>query len=95
MKCYGIFKFVHDPILISVGQTVKSVFQLSFTNKRFDNDNNVIVDKTFLDFECWDSAAEFVVNNCIQGDKIYVEASPKNVGDGIIFRINTFKVFHV
>ena len=95
MKCYGVFTFAHDPLLFNVGNTVRSVFQLYFTNKRFDNDNNTIIDKIYLDFECWDSAAEFIVNNCLEGDKIYIEAAPKNDVDGVIFRINTFKVFHV
>ena len=95
MKCYGVLKFAENPKLISAGNTVKSEFTLFYTNKRFDNDNNSVIDKIYLDFECWDSGAEFIVNNCIAGDKIYVEASPKGVGSNTIFRINTFKVFHV
>lgn len=95
MKSYGILKFAHDPILNKVGNTVRTEFQLYYTNKRLTNDNNVVVDKIFLDFECWDSAAEYIVNNCLTGDSIYVEATPKQDQNGTIFRIDTFKVFHV
>ena len=95
MNCYGIFTFAEDPTIISVGNTVKSELKLYFTKKRYDNDNNVIIDKVYLNFECWDSAAEFIVNNCVFGDKIYIEASPKNEFNNVVFRINTFKVFHV
>jgi hypothetical protein len=90
MKCYGIFKFAEDPYLINAGNTVKSVFELYYTIKKPDNN----IEKTYLPFECWDSAAEYICNNCKAGDSIYVEASPKTTNE-IIFRINSFKVFHV
>jgi len=91
MKCYGIFKFAERPRLKSYGNTVKSEFDLYYTSKRADNN----IDKIYLPFECWDSAAEYIVNNCIEGDSIYIESSPKVAGHEIIFRINTFKVFNV
>lgn len=95
MKCYGIFKFSQDPKLIKVGNTVKSEFELYYTSKRFDIDNNPIIDKVYLSFECWDSAAEFIVNNCLAGDEIFIEASPKKNINHVVFRINSFRVFHV
>lgn len=103
MKCYGVMRFIHDPdTLISVGDTVKNAFKLSYNYKRYDNDGHCIKEPQILDFECWDSAAKFIAKNCFIGDKIYVEATPKQEvweKDGqhrskIVFRIDNFKVFN-
>lgn len=102
MLSIGVLRFAEDPNLVNVGNTVKSSFKLVYNTKRYNNDGAVIKDPNFLDFECWDSGAEFIYNNCRKGDQIYVEASPKQESwekDGqkrnkTVFRINTFKVFN-
>lgn len=102
MICNGVLRFAQDPDLVKVGNTVKSNFKLVYNTKRYDSEGNCIKDPNFLDFECWDSGAEFIYNNCRKGDQIYVESSPKQENwekDGqkrskIVFRINSFKVFN-
>lgn len=101
MKTYGILKFVHDPELIDVGNTVKTNFKLFYNHKRYDNFNNLIKEPHTFDFECWDSAAEFICNNCRKGDEIYIEAIAKQetwtkdgqVRSKTVFRIEKFNIF--
>lgn len=102
MKSYGVLWFVSDPELTKVGDTVKSSFKLMYKNKRYNNEGVLVKEVNYLDFEVWDSAAEFVVKNCIKGDSIYVEATPKQESwevngetrSKIVFRIDSFRVFN-
>ncbi len=54
----------------------------------------------FLDFEAWDSGADYLFENLKKGDEIYVEAIPKQENwekngvkkERIYFRINQFRI---
>jgi single-stranded DNA-binding protein len=48
---------------------------------------------TYVDCEIWDTGAE-ALNNIVQiGDNLVVDASARNTSDGVVFRVNKFKVF--
>jgi single-stranded DNA-binding protein len=101
MISVGVLRFVDDPFLTKVGNTYKSSFKLVYNTKRYSN-NELIKEPNYLDFECWDSGAKFIVENCVAGDQIYVESTPKQETwekDGqkrskIVFRIDKFKIFN-
>lgn len=101
IRTYGSGTFVKDPILQEVGGTVKTSFTLVY-NEKFTKANGERVSVPhYLDFEAWDSAARHIVENCRKGDKIWVEAHPKQERwekDGqkrqrIVFRIDRFDIF--
>ena len=46
-------------------------------------------EKTVAEFEIWDSAAEFLAENAISGDWVWISASYKSSG---VFRVNRFKI---
>ena len=101
MLLVGTARFVKDPELTKVGDTVKSSFSLVH-NEYYKNSDGEKVNKAhYFDFEVWDSAAEYICKHCKKGDKIFFEATPKQEKwekDGqtkqrVLFRINKFDVF--
>ena len=101
IKTFGTGIFVKDPVLVNVGKTVKASFTLVYNDTYRKKTGEVISTPHYLDFEAWDTAARHIVENCRKGDKIFVEAKPKQERwekDGtkrqrIIFRIEKFDIF--
>jgi len=46
-------------------------------------------EKNIAKFEIWDTAAEFLANNSVRGDRIWISSSYKTSGT---FRVNRFKI---
>jgi single-strand DNA-binding protein len=96
----GVGRFVRDPELKTVGQTVVCEFALAVDERRKIGDKSENV-ANFFNFVAWDKGAETLVKYCKKGDQIYFEATPrqekwtdKTTGkprDKVIFRVNQFK----
>lgn len=96
MKNIGIGKLTHDPVLESVGNTKVCRLVLSVSEQRkIDGENRLF--NNILTFDIWDKGAEYIAENALSGDHIYVESTPrseKEYGDlKTIFRIDTFRLF--
>lgn len=96
----GVGRFVKDPELKTVGQTVVCEFALAVDERRKIGDKTENV-ASFFNFQAWDKGAELLTKYCKKGDMIYFEATPrqekwvdKTTGknrDKIVFRLNQFR----
>lgn len=82
-ECHFIGRFVHDPELREVprsdgGSTHVVNFRLAVP-RSFKTSNGLGKQTNLLDFEVWDTAAEFVADNFRRGDTIIItHASARN-----------------
>lgn len=102
-KCMFVGNFVHDPRLNIHSKS--DTHKVPFTNfrlaipHRFKKSNKEVGSHTaFLDFECFDSAAEVICNNYKKGDPILIEAMVKTYRDNedsskvdVVFRVERFE----
>lgn len=99
----GIGCLVRDVTLKDVGNTKVAELCLVF-NEVYGKDENgqPRVNSSFMSFEAWDTAAEYLANNSCKGDRIFFEATPRQdkwSKDGqqrerIVFRINKFIILN-
>lgn len=102
LELSGFCRVANDPKKFNVGNTTKVIFSGVIEEKRVVKQTDELI-KTphFFDFECWDSAAEFIFNNVFRGDLIYIKASPREelidyenyTKRRIYFRVNSFNIF--
>lgn len=95
MKNIGIGKLTHDPELERVGNTTVCRLDLAVSEQRkIDGENRIF--SNILTFDIWDKGAEYIVNNAIAGDQLYVESTPRsekyNNQIRTIFRIDNFRL---
>lgn len=101
-NCLFTGNIAHDLELKKTDKGVSFVnFKLAVSKKYERKDGTKTEDVTFPEFEAWDSAAEFIVNNCTKGTRLIVESSLKertvDQEDGtkrkyFKFRINNFEI---
>lgn len=70
-------------------------FYVDVEEYRKDSSGNRKKIYTTLPFEAWDTAAEYIVNNCKVGMMMAIQSNARydSEDDQIYFRINNFKVF--
>lgn len=49
-------------------------------------------DRVTASFEVWDTAAEYIAEKAVEGDRLWVTTSLKNDTDRTVFRVNKFKI---
>ena len=98
MRLIGIGRFVKDPELKPVNDTFVCEFTLAFNEFRKVKGENK-KNTCFLDFQIWDKAAELIVEYCRKGNKLLIEATPRqdkwtdadgNKRSKIFFRVDNF-----
>ena len=97
----GCFVVAHDPVIKSVGTTTTAHISGMLVETFTTNDIKKEI-FSYLDFEVWDKAADYIAANCRKGDTLVVLNSvPRQnkweTEDGvkhskIIFRIKSFRV---
>lgn len=75
-------------------ETSKIEVQLEVQKQRKSKSGVPVVEKSILDFEAWDSAAETLEHNSTIGDYLVISATAKvkETNKGVYFRINEFKI---
>ena len=76
MKLMGVGRFVKDPELKEVNETVVCEFALAVNEFRKIKDERKRI-TSFLDFQIWDKAAQLIVEHCRKGQEIMIEATPR------------------
>jgi single-stranded DNA-binding protein len=51
-----------------------------------------MVDRSYLNFEAWDTGASTIFDNCVVGDSLLVKASARSQNGKVSFRINEFNI---
>lgn len=98
----GFARIANDPYLMNVGSTVKVTFSIVTEEKRKIRDTEDVV-KTphYVLVEAWGTAAEFLHENALRGDLIYIDGHLKEEEreiNGVLckrhfIRLNNFRVF--
>lgn len=103
MNGYGVL--VKAPVIeeISGGGKSSKVCRLTLVqNEVIRKGENPKEISSFLDFECWDTAAENIVKYANVGDTIFVRATPRKDSwtdaegkkhSKVYFRMNEFRIF--
>lgn len=93
----GFIRLVSDPETVQVGDSLKVLVRGVYNeNRKQKNTQEVIKVPHFFDFEAWDTAAEYIVDNYSKGDVMWVKAKPRNetweTADGQKRRKDTYRL---
>lgn len=99
MKCFGVGRFVRDPVLKEVGETCVCEFSLAVNEYRKINGERKKY-TNYFDFVIWDKAAQLIDQYCEKGDllEFYATArqdkwNDKETGQPrskVVFRVDNF-----
>lgn len=99
MKCFGVGRFVADPVIQEVNDTKVCKFSLAINEYRKVNGERKKF-AHFFDFEVWDKAAELIHQYRKKGDVIEVHSTARQqrwndkvTGEArnkIVFRVDSF-----
>lgn len=87
-NCIFIGRMIGDPDL----EKVDDVSYLSFSLEIEETKNKKRIVQ-LLPFEAWHTGAEAIAKHCKADDYIVVQASAKDDVHGVVFRVNSFKIF--